>query len=267
MVEMHVQQLLETKYQEFNQPEFIEHDPISIPHLFTRKQDIEIAGFIAAIFAWGQRKTIINKSKEFLSLMDDAPFDFIMNHTEADVKPFLQFAHRTFQPADAVYFIHWLQQYYREHESLEFSFARHLKISDTNIGPALNGFQEDFFSIPHERRTEKHIPTPARGSTCKRLNMFLRWMVRRDNNGVDFGIWKTLDPALLLCPLDVHVGRVARRLGLVRRTQTDWQTVLELTRNLCSLDPKDPARFDFALFGLGISEKYSVPIAKKWRYM
>ncbi|HQU60254.1 MAG: TIGR02757 family protein [Phaeodactylibacter sp.] len=251
-----IKRLLEQCVSRYNQPAFIPDDPISIPHRFSRLQDIEITGFWAAMLAWGQRKTIINNAKELIRLMDGAPYDFIVNHEEKDRARFLNFKHRTFQATDTLYFLEFFQQYYRQHDSLEDAFARHLRPSDPHVGPALEGFHDLFFSLPYApERTRKHIATPARKSACKRLNMFLRWMVRRDDKGVDFGLWRRIRPAQLLMPLDVHVDRVARRLGLLERKQVDWQTVLELTDRLRAFDPEDPVKYDFALFGLGVLEK------------
>ena len=247
--------LLDQCVRRYNRPAFIDADPISIPHRFTRLQDIEITGFWAAMLAWGQRKTIINKASELIQLMDGAPHDFILNHQEEDRKPFLQFRHRTFQPTDTLYFLEFFQQYYRQQHSLEDAFARHLRPEEETTERALSGFHELFFSLPYApERTRKHIATPDRKSTCKRMNMFLRWMVRQDQEGVDFGLWKRIRPAQLLMPLDVHVDRVARRLGLLQRKQTDWRAVLELTERLRRYDPDDPVKYDFALFGLGALE-------------
>lgn len=247
---------LDKLVEEFNHPSFIENDPISIPHEFTKKQDIEIIGFWTAMLAWGQRVTIINKAKELIALMDYAPHDFMLNHEEKDREKLLSFKHRTFQSTDTLYFLEFLQQYYRQHESLETAFARHLKTEDSTVERALIGFHEQFFALPYApQRTRKHIATPSRKSTCKRLNMFLRWMVRKDDKGVDFGIWEQIKPAQLLIPLDVHVDRVARQLGLLKRKQTDWLAVLELSEVLRSFDSQDPAKYDFALFGLGVLNK------------
>jgi len=251
-----IQNFLNALVEQYNQPEFIENDPISIPHQFTKLQDIEIIGFWVAMLAWGQRKTIINKANELIQLMDNAPYDFIRHHEEKDRATFLHFKHRTFQPTDTLYFLEFLQQYYRQHESLETAFAKHLSPEAENTEAALRGFHETFFSLPDApQRTRKHIATPVRKSTCKRLNMFLRWMVRKDEQGVDFGLWKKIQPRQLLMPLDVHVDRVARRLGLLKRKQTDWQAVLELTDTLRAFDPDDPVKYDFALFGMGVLEK------------
>lgn len=245
--------LLNEKYEQFNQPNFIANDPVSIPHQFTLKQDIEIMGFIAATLAWGQRKTIINKCNELVQLMDGAPFDFIKNHQDTDLKRFLAFKHRTFNNTDTLYFIEFFKDFYATHESLEEAFTKGLTTESANTKTALENFQQIFFSLEdYPVRTRKHIATPARNSSCKRINMFLRWMVRKDNKGVDFGIWQNISPAQLVCPCDVHVERVGRKLGLISRPKTDWQMAVELTQNLKQLDPSDPVKYDFALFGLGV---------------
>lgn len=249
-------QLLEAAVEQYNHPDFIESDPISIPHQFSLKQDREIMGFWTAMLAWGQRKTIINNANKLVELMDGAPYDFILNHQEEDRRVFLDFKHRTFQATDTLYFLEFFQQYYRQHDSLEDAFARQLSPTSVHTESSLAGFQALFFDLPNApERTRKHIPTPLRGSTCKRLNMFLRWMVRKDNKGVDFGIWERISPSQLLIPLDVHVDRVARNLGLLERKQTDWQAVLELSEVLRSFDPMDPVKYDFALFGMGVLGK------------
>lgn len=258
----YVAELLDEKVEQYNKPDFIPHDPISIPHLFSKKQDIEIMGFWAAILAWGQRKTIINKCKELIGFMDGAPYDFILNHTESDLKAFLQFKHRTFNATDTLYFLHFFQEYYRQNDSLEYAFSSYLSKDDITIEKGLIGFHDLFCgSEVFPDRTRKHIATPIRKSSCKRLNMFLRWMVRKDNKGVDFGIWENIKPAQLVCPCDVHVDRVARVLGLIKRPVTDWQTAMELTASLRNLDPNDPAKYDFALFGLGI-EGFATPTSE-----
>lgn len=248
--------LLDELVEKYNRPTFIENDPISVPRHFSKKQDIEISGFWAAMFAWGQRKTIINKANEVLELMDNAPFDFIVNHEEKDRERFLHFKHRTFQPIDALYFLEFFQWFYKKNDSLETAFLKNMGNDDAHTGAALKGFHELFFSLPDSpRRTRKHVATPATKSSCKRLNMYLRWMVRKDENGVDFGIWENISPSQLLIPLDVHVDRVARRFGLLKRKQTDWLSVLELTEKLKSFDSEDPVKYDFALFGAGVLEK------------
>ncbi len=249
----HIAELLESKFRQFNVPRFIPNDPVSIPHQFSRMQDIEITGFFAAILAWGQRKTIIAKCRELIACMDNAPYDFIRHHTDGDLKPFTAFRHRTFNATDTLYFLHFLQQHYQQYNSLEDAFVRTISPSDPTIEQGLTGFNHYFSTSPFfPDRTRKHIATPARQSACKRLNMFLRWMVRQDAYGVDFGLWKRIRPAQLVCPCDVHVERVARHLGLITRPKADWQTALELTENLRLLDPNDPVKYDFALFGLGV---------------
>lgn len=248
---------LDQKAEEYNNPGFIIHDPVSIPHLFSKKQDIEIAGFWAAVLAWGQRVTIINKCKELFALMDNAPYEFITSHEDSDLKRFLNFKHRTFNATDTLYFIEFFKWYYTRHDSLEDAFLQGLSADADNVEQGLVNFHHLFFSLPdHPGRTQKHIATPQRKSACKRINMFLRWMVRKDDCGVDFGFWNRIDPAQLICPCDLHVDRVARKLGLIKRKQTDWQTAVELTNRLKQFDPADPVKYDFALFGLGIEEKF-----------
>lgn len=240
---------LEENYLLYNQPDFIQDDPISIPHSYSKKQDIEISGFFAAVFAWGQRKTIINKTKELMALMDDAPHDFILNHSDDDLKPFLNFKHRTFNSIDTLYFIDFLKRFYSEHKSLEEGFSK-----GNDMETRLTHFHNTFFNIEYApSRTKKHIATPERKSTCKRLNMYLRWMVRKDDNGVDFGIWDSIPISDLICPCDVHVEKVARAYNLIKRKQTDWLTAVELTKNLKKFDKKDPVKYDFALFGLSVN--------------
>jgi uncharacterized protein (TIGR02757 family) len=242
---------LDEKVTLYNQPNFTENDPVGVPHRFSKKQDIEIAGLFAATLAWGQRKTIIRKCTELLAMMDNAPHDFVQHHSDQELKPFLHFKHRTFNATDTLYFLEFLKTFYKKHESLEDAFL--VSPEDETIENGLIGFNNIFFGLPDfPTRTKKHIPSPMRKSTCKRLVMYLRWMVRQDNNGVDFGIWKNIKPAQLVCPCDVHVDRVARQLKLITRKQTDWQTALELTAQLRKLDPLDPVQYDFALFGLGI---------------
>lgn len=242
---------------EYNQPSFISADPISVPHRFSKKADIEIAGFFASIFAWGNRTTIINKTTELLKRMDDAPHQFITQHSDRELQKLLTFKHRTFTATDLLYFLLFLKQHYTHHPSLETAFSKWINRKEATVEKALAGFHDEFFSLEEAPvRTRKHIATPVRGSTCKRLNMFLRWMVRRDKGGVDFGIWKSISPAQLVCPVDVHVARVARRLNLITRTQTDWLTALELTKALKVFDSADPVKYDFALFSLGAIEKF-----------
>lgn len=247
----------EAKVLQYNQPEFVREDPVCIPHRFSKKQDIEISGLFAAVFAWGNRTTIINKSSELMGMMDNAPHDFCLNHTDADLKKLLHFKHRTFNTTDLLYFLAFLKFHYSKYKSLETAFLLGPEDELDFIGGALTHFHEYFFSLEHvPARTKKHISTPYKGSTCKRLNMYLRWMVRSDEHGVDFGIWKKISPAQLVCPIDLHVARVARRFQLLERKQLDWQAALELTAWLRTLDPDDPVKYDFALFGLGVMEKY-----------
>jgi len=238
-----LQSFLEEKVIQYNRPGFIVHDPISIPHMFSKKQDIEIAGFFAAILAWGQRKTILKKCKDLMDLMENSPYEFILHHQDTDLKPFVFFKHRTFNDVDTLYFIHFLSWFYKSHSSLEEAFLGTQNEDPNSMESMLIHFQNLFFSLEHApRRTKKHISSPATNSACKRLNMFLRWMVRKDSQGVDFGIWNKI--------------RVGRKLGLITRKQTDWLTALELTQALREFDPLDPVKFDFALFGLGIEEKF-----------
>lgn len=248
---------LDKKVEQYNQPSFIITDPISIPHLFSKKQDIEIAGFFAATFAWGNRTTIIQKSKELMQLMDMSPHDFCLKHNDADLKNLFSFKHRTFNATDLLYFIDFFKWHYLTHDSLETAFSQWVSKKDKTIEKALIGFHNYFFSLEHvPARSKKHIATPEKGSTCKRINMFLRWMVRQDNCGVDFGIWKNISPAQLVCPIDLHVARVAKRLGILKRKQIDWQAAIELTNYLRKLDKDDPVKYDLALFGLGSMEKF-----------
>ncbi len=277
---------LDAKVAQYNQPNFIANDPIVIPHQYSLKQDIEIAAFFAAILAWGQRKTIINKCKELLARMDNEPYQFMLHHCDQDLKGLLGFKHRTFNDTDLLYFVSFFQHHYQQSNSLETAFipqaltyrtdylsveeiasgyeltsatcyTSDLVLSNFNIEKALNHFRSYFFSLPDfTRRTIKHVSSPLQKSTCKRLNMFLRWMVRKDDLGVDFGIWDIIKPADLICPCDVHVDRVARHFGLIQRKQTDWLTAVELTANLKAFDPADPVKYDFALFGLGVEREF-----------
>ncbi len=244
---------LEAAFLHYNKKGFIKDDPISIPHQFTRKQDIEIIGFWTAVLSWGRRASIINSANKLVELLDGAPYDFILHHQDSDLIPFTKFVHRTFQPTDALYFIHFLKHYYQSNDSLENAFTQGLEPDAPNIKQGLIHFHDLFFSLPEApKRTRKHIPTPLRNSSCKRLNMFLRWMVRKDE--VDFGIWQQIKPAQLLMPLDVHTERMGRKLGLLHRKQRDWKAVEELTNALKVFDPVDPVRFDFALFGMGLEQ-------------
>lgn len=285
---MDLKKFLDRKVEQYNQPGFIVNDPICIPHQFSRKQDIEIIGFFAAILAWGQRKTIINKCNELIDRMSGAPYDFVVNHQEKDLKNLLGFKHRTFNDTDLLYFISFFKNHYKQFDSLEKAFVpgarrsafreeyfvqeeraietielsgqvcyqQELIVQPFSIEAALNNFRSYFFDLPdYPLRTRKHISSPLQKSTCKRLNMFLRWMVRSDHQGVDFGLWKEIPMNALICPCDVHVDRVARYFKLISRKQTDWQTAVELTENLRLLDPEDPVKYDFALFGLGVERE------------
>jgi uncharacterized protein (TIGR02757 family) len=246
---------LDQKVAQYNQKGFIAHDPISIPHLFSKKQDIEIMGFWAAVLAWGQRKTIINKCKELIQLMDNSPYDFICNHQETDLKRFLAFKHRTFNATDTLYFIQFFKQHYQNYESLESAF---FTSNGQTMEQMLNQFRTNFFAFTpdYPARTKKHIAAPSQKSACKRINMFLRWMVRNDVQSVDFGLWKNIKSSQLVCPTDVHVERVARKLGLIERKNLDWITAVELTEKLKTFDAHDPVKYDFALFGLGVEEGF-----------
>lgn len=248
----YIYELLETKYLQYNNQRFIAQDPVCIPHLFTKKQDIEIMGFWAAILSWGQRKTIINKCHDLIDRMDGAPFDFIKNHQPVDLKGFETFKHRTFNELDTLYFIEFFKSFYQENDSIESAFLFDYDL-ENHVGNGIINFHHTFFASDFApNRTRKHISTPQNNSACKRINMFLRWMVRKDSHGVDFGIWNKIKPSQLICPCDVHVDRIARSLGLITRKQTDWKTALELTENLKKFDANDPVKYDFALFGMGV---------------
>jgi len=251
-----LEEFLEQKVHFYNQPSFIENDPVAIPHLFTQKEDIEIAGFLTATLAWGQRVTIIGKSHDLLNRMENAPFAFITNASEKEFGFLSTFVHRTFQGEDCNYFLHALQQIYKNEGGLETAFTAGY-LNNQSIKESIHHFRELFFGFEHLHRTRKHVPDPMTGSAAKRINMYLRWMVRNDGNGVDFGIWKNINPAHLMCPLDLHSGRVARQLGLLTRKQDDWQAVEELTANLRTFDASDPVKYDFALFGAGVNEKFN----------
>lgn len=246
---------LNSKVDVYNQPSFIKDDPICIPHRFSKQQDIEIAGFFAAIFAWGNRTTIINKSAELMQLMDNDPYNFCITHSDNQLKKLLAFKHRTFNATDLLYFISFFKMHYSKYNSLETAFTQWMHKDEETVENALKGFYHYFFSLPDiPTRTRKHIASPEKNSSCKRLNMYLRWMVRTDDKGVDFGIWKNISPAQLICPVDVHVARVAKELKLLQRQPTDWQAALELTACLRTLDNADPVKYDFALFGTGVME-------------
>lgn len=247
---------LEEKFRQYNNPRFIESDPISIPHLFSRREDREIAGFLAATIAWGNRKSIIVNATRLVEWMDMAPFDFISQASAADLKPFQKFVHRTFNGVDCLFFLRSLRHLYGKYGTLETAFLRGMLPGDENVRNAITHFRKEFFSIKHPARTEKHVSDPSKKSSAKRLCMYLRWMVRRDKAGVDFGIWKNISPAQLCLPLDVHTGNVSRALGILKRKQNDWRAVEEVTAFLRTLDARDPVKYDFALFGLGVFEKF-----------
>jgi uncharacterized protein (TIGR02757 family) len=253
---------LEQKHDEYNSIKFIESDPISIPHQFTKKEDIEIAGFLTATIAWGQRVTIIKNATKMMRLMNNNPHEFVLNATKNDLKRFDNFVHRTFNGIDAIYFIKSLQNIYTKHNGLAAVFMPSNSVdfigNEYTVLDAISKFRTLFFSIESPARTYKHVSNPAVNSSAKRICMYLRWMIRNDKRGVDFGLWKNnqLNSPQLMCPLDVHSGNVARKLGLLKRNQNDWKAVEELTANLKKFDPKDPVKYDFALFGLGIEEQF-----------
>ena len=255
-------EFLQSKYHEFNQVSFVENDPISIPHQFSRKEDIEIAAFLTATIAWGQRKTIISNGKRLMLLMDNSPHQFIMDanfdheNDDDDDDDLKKFVHRTFNGVDCIYFLKSLQNIYRNHSGLQGEFESGIKEYKGNMQLVISGFKKTFFELPHPARTLKHVSDPVTNSAAKRINMFLRWMVRKDKSNVDFGIWNSENMKHLRMPLDVHTGNVSRKLGLLSRKQNDWKAVEELTNNLKKFDANDPVKYDFALFGLGVMEKF-----------
>jgi len=246
--------LLEEKTALYNHRDFIENDPVSIPHLFSRKEDIEISGLLAATIAWGNRKSIIQNARRLVQLMDDAPFDFVMNHQSKDLKRFDSFCHRTFNAEDTRFFVRSLTRIYKKDGGLENVFNYQGRAETFGLKNNILQFRKHFLKTSHDKRSEKHVSDPSKKSSSKRLCMFLRWMVRNDRKGVDFGIWKAISPAELCLPLDVHTGNVARKLGLLQRQSNDWQAVEEITGLLRTLDPLDPVKYDFALFGLGVNQ-------------
>lgn len=254
MTDSELKEFLNEKVIQYNNPTFIETDPIQIPHLFQLKEDIEIAAFLTATIAWGNRKMIISNAKKMMDLLGNSPYDFVINHKPHNLNSFSNFVHRTFNSTDIQYFIQALQNIYLNYNGLESVFSKNITASTTQN--AIYQFKKIFFELPHQQRTEKHLPNPLNGSAAKRINMFLRWMVRNDNTGVDFGIWKSISPSILSCPLDVHSGNVARKLGLLTRKQNDAKAVAELDKHLRLLDKNDPVKYDFALFGLGVFEKF-----------
>jgi len=255
MRQVDLKEFLDAKVIQYNNPLFLENDPIQVPHGFDKKEDIEISAFLTATIAWGNRKSIINNSNKLMGLMDSSPFDFVMNHKTNDLEKLATFVHRTFNGTDLEYFIKSLQNIYQNHGGLENTFLP--TNGNTGLQPVISQFKQVFFELPHQGRTTKHISDPSKGSAAKRINMFLRWMVRDNSTGVDFGLWKSHSPAQLSCPLDVHSGNVARKLGLVGRKQNDAKALAELDAGLRKLDSLDPVKYDFALFGLGVFEKFS----------
>jgi len=254
MNRLELQEFLDAKVVQYNNPKFLESDPLKIPHLFSKKEDIEISAFLTATIAWGNRKSIINNAKRMMELLHNSPYDFVMNHKESDLKELSGFVHRTFNDGDLGYFIRSLKNIYSVHEGLENVFVRN--VEKNSIQASISAFKKTFFELPHQKRTTKHVSDPLKGSAAKRINMFLRWMVRDNATGVDFGIWKSISPAQLSCPLDVHSGNVARKLKLLKRKQNDAKALTELDQALRNLDPNDPVKYDFALFGLGVFEKF-----------
>ena len=254
MKKTEIKAFLDEKAVQYESLDFISADPIQIPHSFTKKEDIEISGFLTATIAWGNRKSIITNAQKMMGLMDNAPHDFVLHHQEKDLKRFEGFVHRTFNAEDMSYFVRALKYIYTQHHGLEAVFAQ--ATQKTDLQTAIHHFKQLFFSLPHPSRTQKHVSDPLKGSAAKRLNMYLRWMVRSDKKGVDFGLWKSISPAQLSCPLDVHSGNVARKLKLLKRKQNDAKALAELDHNLRKMDVQDPVKYDFALFGLGVFEKF-----------
>jgi len=254
MTELELKYFLDEKVDLYNHPNFIESDPIQIPHLFSQKEDVEIAGFLSATIAWGNRKMIIKNAHKMMDLMGNSPYDFVMSHSEENLETLETFVHRTFNGQDFVGFIKGLQHVYKNHDGLEAVFAKNQETD--SMQKSISEFKKIFFEISHQNRTQKHISDPMNGSAAKRINMYLRWMCRQDNKGVDLGIWKSIAPSLLSCPLDVHSGNVARKLGLLTRKQNDGKALSELDLKLRELDPNDPVKYDFALFGLGVFEGF-----------
>ena len=249
-----LKEFLDLKANHYQSQDFISADPIQIPHRFTKKEDVEIAGFLAATIAWGNRTSIIKNANKMIKLMDEAPFDFIVNHQTSDLDVFDGFVHRTFNATDLKYFVQAIKNLYVNKGGLEFCITQH--VSKMPLQTALHNFKKDFFELPHELRTEKHLADPVKGSAAKRINMYLRWMVRPNTSGVDFGLWKSMHPRNLSCPLDVHSGTIARKLGILNRKQNDAKALLELDKQLRIMDSEDPVKYDFALFGLGAFEKF-----------
>lgn len=254
MTKAELKEFLDAKVEQYNHPSFLESDPLQIPHRYSKREDIEISAFLTATIAWGNRKSIINNANRMMQLMDNAPHDFVVSHKESDLDGLSGFVHRTFNQTDLCYFIKSLKNMYSTHDGLESVFAD--GISKNSMQPAISNFKQTFFELPHQMRTTKHVSDPLKGSAAKRINMFLRWMVRENSTGVDFGLWKSIPSSVLSCPLDVHSGNVARKLKLLKRKQNDAKALAELDKSLRNLDPHDPVKYDFALFGLGVFEKF-----------
>ena len=254
MTQSELKDFLDEKVIQYNTLDFIESDPVQIPHLFSQKEDIEIAGFLSATIAWGNRKMIIKNSHRMMDLMGNAPYDFVMSHTENDLETLESFVHRTFNGGDFSTFIRSLKHIYQNHGGLENVFNKHQEAG--SMQKSIHELKKLFFEIPHQNRSQKHISDPLNNSAAKRINMYLRWMIRQDNKGVDLGIWKDIPPSALSCPLDVHSGNVARKLGLLTRKQNDGKALVELDLQLRKLDANDPVKYDFALFGLGVFEGF-----------
>jgi uncharacterized protein (TIGR02757 family) len=249
-----LKEFLEEQVDKYNRIDFIESDPISIPHQYTKKEDIEISGFLTATISWGNRTLILRNAKRMMEMMDNSPYEFVVNYRDRDLEKITHVIHRTFNSIDFIYFLRALKNIYKVHHGLESIFNKY-QTSDS-LQPAIHRLREIFFELPHENRTKKHSADPLAGSSAKRLNMYLRWMIRKDNRGVDFGLWKSISPSILSCPLDVHSGKVARELGLLTRKQNDAKAVSELDKILRKLDKEDPVKYDFALFGLGASGEF-----------
>lgn len=249
-----LKEFLDEKVELYNRPGFIELDPISIPHRYSKKEDIEISGFLAATIAWGNRKMILRNSIRMMEMLDDSPFEFVLNASDDEIDMVGKFVHRTFNSVDLIYFLKALRHIYRHRGGLENVFSSYQ--TAVSLQPAIHEFHKIFFELYHERRTERHVSDPFKGSAAKKINMYLRWMIRKDNRGVDFGIWESISPSILSCPLDVHSGNIARKLGLLTRKQNDAKAVAELDIVLRGFDEKDPVKYDFALFGLGVYNNF-----------
>ena len=249
-----IKEFLDEKVKQYNNKKFIELDPIQIPHMFKKKEDVEISGFLTSTISWGNRKSIINNSKKMMDLLENDPYNFVLNHKQKDLKFLSKYVHRTFNGSDLIQFIKSLKNIYKKYNGMESIFAKNIK--DDSMHNSIHFFKKKFFEVLYSERTKKHVSDPYQGSASKRINMFLRWMVRDDNNGVDFGLWKSIDKCFLSCPLDVHSGNIARKLGMLKRMQNDHKAVVELDTFLRDLDKNDPVKYDFALFGIGVFEKF-----------